>query len=177
MVTPITQRYLNFGELENSIMYFLCGIEVRQILNPRVGHCGGLMVLPSVLALCQGPHVLTPLPSLPQVICGFFLVRCLSTRLPDRVILVLGLIICNVACVWCLLFLARPQGNLQGPVFVPCGQRWGGSHQPCRGCCGVPGVWWAGPVGSILQGSKGLLLAAGVAASPAPSLLQPHQGP
>ncbi|XP_075794188.1 major facilitator superfamily domain-containing protein 8-like isoform X1 [Pelodiscus sinensis] len=71
MVTPITQRYLSFGELENSIMYFLCGIEV---------------------------------------ICGFFLVRCLSSRLPDRVILVLGLVICNVACVWCLLFLARPRG-------------------------------------------------------------------
>ncbi|XP_077682854.1 uncharacterized protein LOC144270334 isoform X1 [Eretmochelys imbricata] len=71
MVTPITQRYLSFGELENSIMYFLCGIEV---------------------------------------ICGFFLVRCLSSRLPDRVVLVLGLVICNVACVWCLLFLARPQG-------------------------------------------------------------------
>uniref|UniRef100_A0A8D0H894 Major facilitator superfamily (MFS) profile domain-containing protein n=1 Tax=Sphenodon punctatus TaxID=8508 RepID=A0A8D0H894_SPHPU len=72
MVTPITQRYLNFGELENSIMYFLCGIEV---------------------------------------ICGFFLVRYLSTRLPDRVILVLGLVICNVACVWCLIFLTRPQGS------------------------------------------------------------------
>ncbi|XP_067392532.1 major facilitator superfamily domain-containing protein 8-like [Emydura macquarii macquarii] len=77
MVTPITQRYLSFGELENSIMYFLCGIEV---------------------------------------ICGFFLVRCLSSRLPDRVILVLGLVICNVACVWCLLFLARPQGSF--PVLL-----------------------------------------------------------
>ncbi|XP_066477659.1 major facilitator superfamily domain-containing protein 8-like [Tiliqua scincoides] len=73
MVTPITQRYLNFGELENSIMYFLCGVEV---------------------------------------ICGFFLVRCLSTRLMDRVILVLGLVICNVACAWCLLFLAQPRGSL-----------------------------------------------------------------
>ncbi|XP_075794189.1 major facilitator superfamily domain-containing protein 8-like isoform X2 [Pelodiscus sinensis] len=77
MVTPITQRYLSFGELENSIMYFLCGIEV---------------------------------------ICGFFLVRCLSSRLPDRVILVLGLVICNVACVWCLLFLARPRGSF--PVLL-----------------------------------------------------------
>uniref|UniRef100_A0A8C4VU89 Major facilitator superfamily (MFS) profile domain-containing protein n=1 Tax=Gopherus evgoodei TaxID=1825980 RepID=A0A8C4VU89_9SAUR len=77
MVTPITQRYLSFGELENSIMYFLCGIEV---------------------------------------ICGFFLVRCLSSRLPDRVILVLGLVICNVACIWCLLFLARPQGSF--PVLL-----------------------------------------------------------
>ncbi|KAJ6653846.1 hypothetical protein lerEdw1_008643 [Lerista edwardsae] len=73
MVTPITQRYLNFGELENSIMYFLCGVEV---------------------------------------ICGFFLVRWLSTRLPDRVVLVLGLVICNVACAWCLLFLAQPRGSL-----------------------------------------------------------------
>ncbi|XP_063162439.1 uncharacterized protein LOC134499629 isoform X3 [Candoia aspera] len=72
MVTPITQRYLNFGELENSIMYFLCGVEV---------------------------------------IGGFFLVRFLSVRLPDRVILLLGLVICNVACVWSLLFLAHPQGT------------------------------------------------------------------
>ncbi|KAL8188102.1 UNVERIFIED_CONTAM: hypothetical protein K2H54_061665, partial [Gekko kuhli] len=72
MVTPITQRYLNFGELENSLMYFLCGVEV---------------------------------------ICGFFLVRCLSSRLKDRVILVVGLVICNVACIWCLVFLARPQGS------------------------------------------------------------------
>ncbi|XP_077204367.1 major facilitator superfamily domain-containing protein 8-like isoform X2 [Paroedura picta] len=72
MVTPITQRYLNFGELENSLMYFLCGVEV---------------------------------------ICSFFLVRCLSTRLQDRVILVVGLVICNVACIWGLLFLARPQGS------------------------------------------------------------------
>ncbi|XP_062832892.1 uncharacterized protein LOC100556147 isoform X2 [Anolis carolinensis] len=72
MVTPITQKYLNFGELENSIMYFLCGVEV---------------------------------------IGGFFLVRCLSTRLTDRAILVLGLIICNIACVWCLLFLAWPRGS------------------------------------------------------------------
>ncbi|XP_058044723.1 major facilitator superfamily domain-containing protein 8-like isoform X2 [Ahaetulla prasina] len=72
MVTPITQRYLNFGELENSIMYFLCGVEV---------------------------------------IAGFFLVRFLSARLSDRFILLLGLVICNVACIWCLLFLARPQGT------------------------------------------------------------------
>ncbi|XP_032081423.1 major facilitator superfamily domain-containing protein 8-like isoform X1 [Thamnophis elegans] len=72
MVTPITQKYLNFGELENSIMYFLCGVEV---------------------------------------IAGFFLVRFLSTWLSDRIILLLGLVICNVACVWCLLFLAKPQGT------------------------------------------------------------------
>ncbi|KAH0624202.1 hypothetical protein JD844_007731 [Phrynosoma platyrhinos] len=72
MITPITQRYLNFGELENSIMYFLCGVEV---------------------------------------IGGFFLVRCLSTRLTDRVILLLGLIICNIACIWCLVFLAWPRGS------------------------------------------------------------------
>ncbi|XP_033006648.1 uncharacterized protein LOC117047521 [Lacerta agilis] len=72
MVTPITQQFLNFGELENSIMYFICGVEV---------------------------------------IAGFFLVRCLSTRLSDRVLLVLGLVICNIACAWCLFFLVRPRGT------------------------------------------------------------------
>ncbi|KAM6443762.1 major facilitator superfamily domain-containing protein 8-like isoform 2-T2 [Liasis olivaceus] len=75
MVTPITQRYFGFGELENSIMYFLCGVEV---------------------------------------IGGFFLVRFLSVRLSDRIILLLGLVICNIACIWCLLFLTHPQGFSQG---------------------------------------------------------------
>ncbi|XP_061681739.1 uncharacterized protein mfsd8l1 [Syngnathoides biaculeatus] len=28
MVTPLTQRYFNYGELENSIMYSICGVEV-----------------------------------------------------------------------------------------------------------------------------------------------------
>ncbi|XP_053168113.1 uncharacterized protein LOC128352004 isoform X2 [Hemicordylus capensis] len=72
MLTPFTQQYLGFGDLENSIMYFLSGVEV---------------------------------------ICSFFLVRCLSTRLTDRVVLVIGLVICNMAGVWCLIFLAQPRGS------------------------------------------------------------------
>lgn len=28
MVTPLTQRYFGFGELGNSVMYGLCGLEV-----------------------------------------------------------------------------------------------------------------------------------------------------
>ncbi|KAJ1087501.1 hypothetical protein NDU88_000670 [Pleurodeles waltl] len=72
MVTPLAQRYLNFGELQNSIMYFLCGVEV---------------------------------------IAGFFFVRCLSTRFADRVILVAGLVICSISCVWCLIFMANPKGT------------------------------------------------------------------
>lgn len=28
MVTPMTQRYFSFGELGNSLMYSLCGVEV-----------------------------------------------------------------------------------------------------------------------------------------------------
>ncbi|XP_030071948.1 major facilitator superfamily domain-containing protein 8 isoform X1 [Microcaecilia unicolor] len=72
MVTPITQRYFNFGELENSLMYFLCGVEV---------------------------------------IAGFFFVRCLSSKISDSVILVLGLVILNASCIWCLVFLANPKGS------------------------------------------------------------------
>uniref|UniRef100_A0A4W3I3D4 Major facilitator superfamily domain-containing protein 8-like n=1 Tax=Callorhinchus milii TaxID=7868 RepID=A0A4W3I3D4_CALMI len=72
MVTPITQKYFNFGELENSLMYCLCGVEV---------------------------------------IAGFFFVRWLSAKFADRVILAVGLIICNVSCVWCLIFLANPRGS------------------------------------------------------------------
>lgn len=72
MVTPLTQKYFGFGELENSIMYFLCGAEV---------------------------------------IVGFVLVRCLSKKFADRVILAVGLAICNISCIWCLIFLANPKGQ------------------------------------------------------------------
>lgn len=72
MVTPLTQRFFNFGELENSVMYCLCGVEV---------------------------------------IAGFFFVRWLSRRAKERLLLAVGLLICNIACVWCLVFLARPQGG------------------------------------------------------------------
>ena len=72
MVTPLTQRYFGFGELGNSVMYSLCGVEV---------------------------------------ILGFFFVRWLSRRVADRAVLAVGLVICAVACVWCLIFLAKPRGG------------------------------------------------------------------
>ncbi|KAK9967827.1 hypothetical protein ABG768_002192 [Culter alburnus] len=72
MVTPLTQKFFNFGELENSIMYCICGIEV---------------------------------------IAGFLFVRWLSKRVAERVVLAIGLILCNISCVWCLIFLANPQGG------------------------------------------------------------------
>ncbi|KAM6962651.1 major facilitator superfamily domain-containing protein 8 [Aplochiton taeniatus] len=72
MVTPLTQKYFNFGELENSVMYCICGVEV---------------------------------------IAGFLFVRWLSKRVAERVVLAVGLILCNISCVWCLIFLANPQGG------------------------------------------------------------------
>uniref|UniRef100_A0A8B9L3B5 Major facilitator superfamily (MFS) profile domain-containing protein n=1 Tax=Astyanax mexicanus TaxID=7994 RepID=A0A8B9L3B5_ASTMX len=72
MVTPLTQKFFNFGELENSIMYCVCGVEV---------------------------------------IAGFVFVRWLSRRVAERVVLAIGLILCNISCVWCLIFLANPQGG------------------------------------------------------------------
>ncbi|XP_049587940.1 major facilitator superfamily domain-containing protein 8 [Syngnathus scovelli] len=72
MVTPLTQKYFNYGELENSIMYCLCGVEV---------------------------------------IAGFLFVRWLSRRVAERAILAVGLSICNISCVWCLIFLANPIGG------------------------------------------------------------------
>ncbi|XP_041791154.1 major facilitator superfamily domain-containing protein 8 [Chelmon rostratus] len=72
MVTPLTQKYFGYGELENSIMYCLCGVEV---------------------------------------IAGFLFVRWLSRRVAERAILAIGLTICNISCVWCLIFLAKPLGD------------------------------------------------------------------
>ncbi|KAL1023359.1 hypothetical protein UPYG_G00039710 [Umbra pygmaea] len=73
MVTPMTQQYFNFAELENSIMYCICGVEV---------------------------------------IAGFLFVRWLSYRMAERVVLAVGLVLCNISCVWCLVFLVNPQGTL-----------------------------------------------------------------
>lgn len=72
MVTPLTQKYFSYGELENSVMYCLCGVEV---------------------------------------IAGFLFVRWLSQRVAERVVLAIGLTICNISCVWCLVFLANPLGQ------------------------------------------------------------------
>lgn len=88
MVTPLTQKYFGYGELENSIMYCLCGVEV---------------------------------------IAGFLFVRWLSRRVAERVVLAIGLTICNISGVWCLIFLANPIGqtvlkNLLS--FVICASRF-----------------------------------------------------
>ncbi|KAK5907162.1 hypothetical protein CesoFtcFv8_005041 [Champsocephalus esox] len=72
MVTPMTQKYFGYSELENSVMYSLCGVEV---------------------------------------IAGFLFVRWLSQRVTERVILAIGLTICNISGVWCLIFLANPLGG------------------------------------------------------------------
>ncbi|KAM9849386.1 major facilitator superfamily domain-containing protein 8 [Aulostomus maculatus] len=72
MVTPMTQKYFNYGELENSVMYCLCGVEV---------------------------------------IAGFLFVRWLSRRVAERVVLAIGLTICNISGIWCLIFLAKPLGD------------------------------------------------------------------
>ncbi|KAK3533900.1 hypothetical protein QTP70_034889 [Hemibagrus guttatus] len=72
MVTPLTQQYFNFGELENSVMYCVCGLEV---------------------------------------IAGFVFVRWLSRKVEERVVLSIGLFLANISCVWCLIFLANPQGG------------------------------------------------------------------
>uniref|UniRef100_UPI003AAE8517 major facilitator superfamily domain-containing protein 8 n=1 Tax=Centroberyx gerrardi TaxID=166262 RepID=UPI003AAE8517 len=72
MVTPLTQRDFSFGELGNSLMYSLCGVEV---------------------------------------ILGFFFVRWLSSKVADRAVLAVGLVICCAACIWCLIFLTNPRGG------------------------------------------------------------------
>ncbi|CAL8346302.1 unnamed protein product [Merluccius merluccius] len=46
-----------------------------------------------------------------EVILGFFFVRWLSGRVADRAVLAVGLAICSVACVWCLIFLTDPRGG------------------------------------------------------------------
>uniref|UniRef100_A0A8C8BYZ3 Major facilitator superfamily (MFS) profile domain-containing protein n=1 Tax=Oncorhynchus tshawytscha TaxID=74940 RepID=A0A8C8BYZ3_ONCTS len=72
VVTPLTQQYFNFGELENSIIYCVCSVEV---------------------------------------ITGFLFVHWLCRRTTERVVLAVGLILCHISCVWCLIFLANPQGD------------------------------------------------------------------
>lgn len=77
MVTPMTQKYFGYGELENSVMYCLCGVEV---------------------------------------IAGFLFVRWLSQRVAERVVLAIGLAICNISGIWCLIFLASPLGGFPWPL-------------------------------------------------------------
>ncbi|KAM5164554.1 major facilitator superfamily domain-containing protein 8-like [Mantella aurantiaca] len=72
LVTPLAQTYLAFQDLQNSLLYFLCGIEM---------------------------------------LIGFLVVRTLSRCCTDRLLLAIGLFICNISCIWCLIFLAKPQGS------------------------------------------------------------------
>ena len=92
MVTPLTQRYFGFGELANSLMYSLCGVEV---------------------------------------ILGFFFLRWLSRRVADRAMLAVGLVICCVACIWCLVFLCNPRGaNLSEKTYKHAHATDGGHRLP-----------------------------------------------
>ncbi|KAM4694787.1 major facilitator superfamily domain-containing protein 8-like [Discoglossus pictus] len=72
LVTPLAQTYLGFQDLQNSLLYFLCGIEM---------------------------------------LAGFLAVRFLSRCASDRLLLCLGLFVCNISCIWCLVFLAKPKGS------------------------------------------------------------------
>lgn len=92
MVTPLTQKYFNFGELENSVMYCVCGVEV---------------------------------------IAGFLFVHWLSRRAVERVVLAVGLAICNVSSVWCLVFMPNPIGpSLRHHTAAP--------HKPHPSPCTQP---------------------------------------
>ncbi|CAH2248490.1 major facilitator superfamily domain-containing 8-like [Pelobates cultripes] len=71
LVTPLAQKYLGFQDLQNSLLYFLCGIEL---------------------------------------LIGFLAVRTLSPCSSDRALLIFGLVVCIISCIWCLVFLAKPRG-------------------------------------------------------------------
>uniref|UniRef100_A0A3B3QKH0 Major facilitator superfamily domain containing 8-like 2 n=1 Tax=Paramormyrops kingsleyae TaxID=1676925 RepID=A0A3B3QKH0_9TELE len=56
MVTPLTQKYFGFGELQNSMMYFLCGVEVIAgfLLVRGLSRClADRLVLALGLAVCS----------------------------------------------------------------------------------------------------------------------------
>ncbi|XP_054870845.1 major facilitator superfamily domain-containing protein 8 isoform X2 [Amphiprion ocellaris] len=108
MVTPLTQRYFGFGELGNSLMYSLCGVEV---------------------------------------ILGFFFVRWLSSKVADRAVLAVGLVICCTACIWCLVFLCNPRGFSQGV------------RRSVGGLATILGPLWAGGLTNNLYIMLGMMLA------------------
>ncbi|XP_031757612.1 uncharacterized protein LOC733858 isoform X1 [Xenopus tropicalis] len=72
LVTPLAQTYLGFQDLQNSLLYFLCGIEM---------------------------------------LIGFLVVRALGRCTSDRLLLIFGLFVCNISCIWCLVFMAKPRGS------------------------------------------------------------------
>ncbi|KAL0199870.1 hypothetical protein M9458_003057, partial [Cirrhinus mrigala] len=62
MVTPLTQKYFGFGELGNSVMYSLCGVEViagfflvrwlSRVLEDRVVLAVGLLICSGACVWC-----------------------------------------------------------------------------------------------------------------------------
>ncbi|KAG8444962.1 hypothetical protein GDO86_009929 [Hymenochirus boettgeri] len=81
LVTPLAQTYLGFQDLHNSLLYFMCGIEM---------------------------------------LIGFLVVRILSRCSSDRLLLAFGLFICNISCIWCLVFMAKPRVSYRAwpPVII-----------------------------------------------------------
>ncbi|CAH2248486.1 major facilitator superfamily domain-containing 8-like [Pelobates cultripes] len=47
----------------------------------------------------------------PQLLIGFLAVRTLSPCSSDRALLIFGLVVCIISCIWCLVFLAKPRGG------------------------------------------------------------------
>uniref|UniRef100_A0A8C1U434 Si:ch211-38m6.6 n=1 Tax=Cyprinus carpio TaxID=7962 RepID=A0A8C1U434_CYPCA len=101
-----------------------------------------------------------------EVIAGFFLVRWLSRVLEDRVVLAVGLLICSGACVWCLIFLANPQGVCMCVVPAVTGrfskvtaEKTQGLSQNVRRSVGglvtILGPLWAGGLIGNLYGDAG----------------------
>uniref|UniRef100_A0A8C1U3V4 Si:ch211-38m6.6 n=1 Tax=Cyprinus carpio TaxID=7962 RepID=A0A8C1U3V4_CYPCA len=86
-----------------------------------------------------------------EVIAGFFLVRWLSRVLEDRVVLAVGLLICSGACVWCLIFLANPQG-VCGFSFELIDQN---VRRSVGGLVTILGPLWAGGLIGNLYGDAG----------------------
>ncbi|KAK3599587.1 hypothetical protein CHS0354_035826 [Potamilus streckersoni] len=78
MVTPLTKSLLDWGELENSLMYCFCGL---------------------------------------LVIIVFFLVRCLSKRIQDRTLLVVGNALLATATAWLLFAVPSCPPNEFGENF------------------------------------------------------------
>uniref|UniRef100_A0A8C1U242 Si:ch211-38m6.6 n=1 Tax=Cyprinus carpio TaxID=7962 RepID=A0A8C1U242_CYPCA len=97
-----------------------------------------------------------------EVIAGFFLVRWLSRVLEDRVVLAVGLLICSGACVWCLIFLANPQGvvpAVTGRFSKVTAEKTQGLSQNVRRSVGglvtILGPLWAGGLIGNLYGDAG----------------------
>ncbi|KAK6314502.1 hypothetical protein J4Q44_G00159610 [Coregonus suidteri] len=108
MVTPLTQQCFNLVEMENSVLYCICGVEV---------------------------------------ITGFQFVRWLSRRTAVRVVLAMGLILCKISCVRCLIFLANPQGfGTPSSLWPRCLSSPKSLRKRLKGSVrGCVALWWVWP--------------------------------